>query len=771
MVKGVRQGETLKVCNHILIGGIVQGVGFRPFVYNLAAKYGLRGWVRNSPAGVEMDVEGDPGTLDDFCRELQHNPPRLARIESFRRTKVPPRGYQSFKIVESERAKTRQVLVPPDVAACAECLQEVGDPSDRRYLYPFTNCTNCGPRFTIIEGIPYDRERTAMKVFAMCHECLSEYESPADRRFHAQPNACPRCGPEVTLVDREGVRVKGSWVEVLTSLILEGKIVAVKGLGGFHLACDARSEEAVEKLRRRKHRPDKPLAVMCRDLAAAKKYCQVDKRELEALTSPEAPIVILARKEGERLARGLAPKMKTLGVMLPYTPLHSLLFDDRLEVLVMTSGNRSELPLAASNQEALEDLGEIADYFLLHNRRIVNRCDDSVVRVVGGEVHPVRRSRGYVPRPVPVPNFAKGSGFCVLGTGGEMKNTFCLLKGSEAFLGPHIGEVGYEETLAHYRSALERLTNLLEAEPSVVAHDLHPGYRLTRIAGELGQGKETRTVGVQHHHAHLASCMGENGLVGEVIGVICDGTGYGTDGKLWGMEILSGGYASFRRHYHLAYTPMPGGEAAVRNPWRLAVGFLGHHFGSEGFMLAREVFPKRRKEIEFLRRQMETGLNCPDTSGCGRLFDAVSAILGLCEVATYEGQAAVELGELVLDLEGDGVVYPFHLGKGTIDPTGLLRGVVEDYLDGVDPALVAFRFHATVARMLAEAALETRKETGLDTVVLSGGVFQNPVLFSGLKQHLEEAGMEVYYHRLVPANDGGLALGQALVGRAKVGGD
>jgi hydrogenase maturation protein HypF len=749
--------ESGKIINYrVKVEGIVQGVGFRPFVFNLAYKYGLKGWVLNSVTGVTLEIEGEKAVVAAFLKELEYNPPRLARITSISFTLQDLKGYESFEIIKSDCKGEKEVLISPDVAICDDCRQDILNPLERRFHYPFTNCTNCGPRFTIIRDLPYDRERTSMSAFPMCRECKQEYNDPGNRRFHAQPNACPECGPSVSLVDRNGKEVSGNWAERFRQFILAGKIIAVKGLGGFHLACDARNALAVQELRQRKRRPAKPLAIMCRDLDTVKKYCLVSSQEAQVLLSPAAPIVVLERRPGSPLPDNLAPNLKSLGVMLPYTPLHLLLFDGEVEALVMTSGNLSGQPLVKDNNEALARLKEVADYFLLHNRGIENRCDDSVVKVVDGELQFWRRSRGYAPAPVEIPVPSKE--LSVLGTGGEMKNTFCLVKGNQAFLSQHIGEMSSEECAAAFHESLDSLSRLLNITPQVIACDLHPNYRISRLAREL---PAEQLIAVQHHHAHLASCMADNGLQEEVIGIICDGTGYGTDGCIWGLEILRGDFCTFRREIHLDYVPMPGGEMAVRQPFRMALAYLYRYFGEAGMERYRKFIPCSEQEIEMVSKLLQSKFNSPLTSSCGRFFDVVAALLLNCRENTYEGQAAVDLAELVHG--GYSESYPFEMQEGVFYPAGVLAGILRDLKRGTDKALIATKFHNTLVEMVCKGVAEVRARSGLNKVVLSGGTWQNPYLLVMTRRKLKELGFDVYCHRLVPTNDGGLALGQAAI--------
>ena len=761
----------LKGCR-ITISGVVQGVGFRPFVYHLAGKWGIKGSVQNAAAGVVILAEGLPGALEGFAAALRDESPALARIKEYHRVEQAPVGYPRFSILPSAAPATPErldALVPPDVAICPDCVQDVFNPADRHYRYPFTNCTNCGPRFTIINRLPYDRPKTAMAAFPMCGRCAGEYHNPADRRFHAQPVACPDCGPQVTLTDQQGNPVgdRDNWPETAAALLATGKILALKGLGGFHLVCDAHNRQALQTLRQRKGRKAKPFAVMCRDLDTAQKYCLVGAPERVLLTAPAAPIVILSKRLNPALAlpEELAPGTDTLGVMLPYTPLHLLLCGVASDVLVMTSGNYSNLPLVKDNRQALAELGSIADYFLLHNREIVSRCDDSLVRVIDGERYFYRRSRGYVPEPLTVPVEDAGAPV-ILGIGGEMKNSFCLLKGNQAFMSAYIGEINCLEGEDNLRESVAHLQRLLGAVPEQIAYDLHPDYASAAIARQMpAEGYAA----VQHHHAHLAACMADNGLANQkVIGVILDGTGYGSDGKLWGFEILSGDYLDFERQAHLAYVPLPGGEAAVRQPWRTAVAYLLTLLGEPGKESARYLFPD--KNIDIIASMIRNQINTPLSSGCGRLFDAVAAILGVCLENSYEGQAAAELGALLPAAwltdpaaQPEWRPYPFTLAEGEIRLPQMLAAIVTAQKNKEPVAGIALRFHQTLASVVVEAAIAAARDTGCRQVVLSGGTWQNPHLLVWCKKLLAERGYQVLYHRHTPANDGCIALGQAMV--------
>lgn len=761
----------------INLEGVIQGVGFRPFVYKLAQEYHLQGFVYNSGKGVVIEVEGQQAALDNFLTQLIQQPPALATISGTQIERIQPIGRTSFEIVHSQGGVGKKVLIPPDVALCPDCRRELLDPHDRHFHYPFTNCTNCGPRFTIVRDLPYDRAQTSMAEFPMCDQCAEEYHNPADRRFHAQPVACPVCGPQLAIVGRDGRiiagQIAGQWAEQFRDLIREGQILALKGLGGFHLTCDALNEQAVAELRKRKRRPAKPLAVMARDLDVIRKYCRLTSAEAQVLQSLAAPIVILDKESsGHQLPELLAPGVNTLGVMLPYTPLHMLLFDEQIELLVMTSGNASGLPLAKDNDEAIEQLNQIADSFVLHNRPIINRCDDSLVRLNGEEVQLYRRSRGYVPQYLTVP--AHNTGLKVLGLGSEMKNTFCLLKENRAFLSQHIGEMESLENIQNYLTSLENFQRLTDIVPQVCGYDSHPDYQVSQLVPQL----PCPAIPVQHHHAHLASCMAENGLEDKVLGLILDGTGYGLDGNLWGFEILAGDYLEFERLIQLRYLPLPGGDGAVRNPWRTAIAYLEQAFGSEAELYVDRLFPEYRADSPVILNMLRQRINTPLASSCGRLFDAVAALLGVCRQNTYDGQAAIELGELAAAectaVTAETAVtaatlscYPFEITEQVLDPSPAIREIVDQLQQGIAKTTIAARFQLTIVKMLTTAAEIAREKTGLNQVVLSGGSWQNQLMFNQTRQTLQDKKFQVYYHTKIPANDGGLALGQAMIARRR----
>lgn len=753
----------------IHISGVVQGVGFRPFIYTLASRHGLCGWVRNTSAGVEIEVEGQAEALDAFVVAIRAEAPPLSRIETVTVQQIPANGYTRFEIQHSQAVEGAYQPISPDVATCDECLGEVFNPADRRYRYPFTNCTNCGPRFTIIRDIPYDRPQTTMAPFTMCPECQREYDDPLDRRFHAQPNACPVCGPHLELLPSPTLGKPAEWdglpadpIAATRRLLRAGCVVAIKGLGGFHLACDATNAQAVHTLRMRKGRAAKPFAVMMPDLEAVREVCEVSAEAAAALQGAERPIVLLPLRPGGPIAGEVAPGLRELGVMLPYTPLHHLLLErapDFPIALVMTSGNYSEEPIATDNDDALQRLGPLADAFLLHNRAIHIRCDDSVVRADANGVMPLRRSRGYAPYPIPLPFDAPP----LLATGAELKNTFCLARDQYAFMSQHIGDLSNYEALRSYEHSIAHLERLFRVQPEIIAHDMHPDYLATRYALR----RPEQRLAVQHHHAHLASCLAEHKIPpGQpAIGVIFDGTGLGPDGAIWGGEILIGEYNGYHRFAHLRYVPLLGGDAATLRPYRMALA----HLWSAGLPWEDDLPPVQTvsaQEKTILRQQLERRLNAPPTSSMGRLFDAVAALAGVLQEVTYEAQAAIWL-EACADPDERGA-YPFDIGHDEsgayqFDPAPLFAALLRDLRAGVPVAVLAARFHNGVAQMVCEACARARAEIGLTTVALSGGVFQNGTLLRITRQGLERDGFTVLVHRLVPPNDGGLALGQAAV--------
>ena len=750
------------------INGIVQGVGFRPFIYQLASRHRLKGEVANTATGVTLILEGTEIGILQFLADLPAKKPPLAHIVEIKQTPAPVKGFTSFSIVKSRDSAVRATLISPDVRVCDDCLAEMRDPADRRFGYPFINCTNCGPRYTIIDDIPYDRPKTSMRHFTMCSRCQAEYDDPDNRRFHAQPNACPDCGPRVSLCDAAGKRfVSDDPIAEAAGRIKAGRIVAVKGLGGFHLAVDAVNAKAVERLRRRKHREEKPFALMCADLAQIRAIARVSDAEEALLASLQRPIVLLKKRAHTPIADAVAPRNRYFGIMLPYTPLHHLLLDAGFTALVMTSANLSEEPIAIDNAEALARLGQIADDFLVHDRDIYLRSDDSIVRHSAGHPRLIRRSRGYVPMPV----FLKDELPPVLACGAELKSTVCLTRGRQAFVSQHIGDLENRATDDFLRLTVDHLERILDIEPQWVACDLHPDYMSTRYAAERG---DVPCIAVQHHHAHIAACMAENQADGPVIGLSFDGTGLGTDGTIWGGEVLLADYHGFTRAAHLNPVPMPGSAAAIKEPWRMALSHLRAAFGEDmdglDLPLARFADPQQRR---VLLQMMEKGINSPPTSSLGRLFDAVAAIIGLRGTVAFEGQAAMEL-EMIADGNEAGR-YEFTWGEnagGAIAIAGdaLIRDVVRDAAAGVAPAAISARFHNTLIVLFDQLCRHLRTRTGIDRVALSGGVFQNDRLLVGLTRALKKSGFDLLTHRLVPANDGGLSLGQAVVAAAQAGG-
>jgi hydrogenase maturation protein HypF len=753
-----------RTARRIDVRGVVQGVGFRPFVYGLARRWGLTGWVCNTSSQVEIWAEGPAGFVEDFYGALESEAPPLARIESITWREVLPCDHSQFQIRESVKEESSYQLISPDIATCQACLRELSDPRDRRYRYPFTNCTNCGPRFTIIEDIPYDRARTTMRDFQMCPQCQAEYDDPSDRRFHAQPNACPTCGPRLQLADGQGDEIYcDDVISEAVGMLLDGKSLAIKGLGGFHLACDGTNARAVRVLRDRKRRPSKPLAVMMPDMEMVLAHCQVTPEADSLLRSPQSPIVLLPWQASSTVAREVAPGLGHLGVMLPCTPLHHILLREMGRPLVMTSGNLSEEPIAKDNPEALERLGSLADAFILHDRAIYARYDDSVLFVprVDDEPfpQPIRRSRGYAPFPVRL-SFPVSP---ILAVGAELKSTFCLARDRYAFVSPHIGDLENVETLEHFESSVELYKRLFRLEPQVVTHDLHPDYLSTRYAMEV---HGVRLVPVQHHHAHIMSVLLDNGWhpqEGAVLGVAMDGTGYGQDGHIWGGEFMKVDSRGFQRLGHLEYLPMPGGDTAIRKPYRLAIGYTYALLGRDPIdsLQPGDFTPE---ELELILAQVDRGLNAPLTSSCGRLFDAVSALLGVRREISYEAQAAVELEAISTAGRPATESYPFPLeecGQGwVIRLRDMWEGLLADQVREHPVADLGMRFHQTVIQMLVAGCLRAAGETGLRRVALSGGCFQNRLLLEGAIGELRQAGFEVMLHRQVPTNDGGIALGQ-----------
>jgi hydrogenase maturation protein HypF len=768
----------------IRISGVVQGVGFRPTVWRLARECGVAGRVWNDAEGVVIHAWGPQESLNELVRRLHFEPPPLARIERIERSALADAGEvpDDFRIMGSRRGEPR-TDVAADAATCSACLAEIRDPADRRHRYPFTNCTHCGPRLSIVRAIPYDRANTSMAAFPMCARCKAEYEDPADRRFHAQPNACSGCGPHVWLTDAAGRTLPpdagADAIETAARLIRAGRIVAIKGIGGIHLACDAGNAEAVERLRTRKHRYHKALALMARDLDMVARFATVSTQEAALLHDRAAPIVVL-EAAGEALAPGIAPGQHTRGFMLPYTPLHHLLMQDMTRPVVLTSGNRSDEPQAIDNADARRRLGGIADSFLLHDREIVNRLDDSVLRVADGRPRFLRRARGYAPRPILMPEAFAGAG-AVLAMGGELKNTFCLLKEGRAVVSQHIGDLEDALTLRDYRHNLELYRRLFDHRPACIAVDAHPDYLSTRVGRELAQAAELPVLEVQHHHAHIVSCLAEHGRPPDarpVLGIALDGLGFGADGGFWGGEFLRADYLGFRRLARFQPVVMPGGTRAMREPWR---NTWAHLVCAIGWERVRDRYAAldivrflESRPLQILSRMAEAHLNSPPASSCGRLFDAVAAALGVCrESAAHEGQAAIELEALAAPefRAQQQSAYPHEVreeGMRTLSWSPLWEALLEDLRRAIAPALIAARFHQGLARAVAATAEDLCRLHALDTVVLGGGVFQNRLLLEGIAERLRAAGVEVLAPVSLPANDGGLSLGQAAVAAARL---
>jgi hydrogenase maturation protein HypF len=782
--------ERLRVTIH----GAVQGVGFRPFVYRLATELSLRGWVLNSSQGVFIEVEGERPVLETFLLHLEWEKPPQAIVQSLEFSFLDPVGYPDFVIRHSEEVGEKTVLILPDIATCPECRREVWDSNDRRYRYPFTNCTHCGPRFTIIRALPYDRPNTSMTHFPLCPDCRREYEAPLDRRFHAQPVACPVCGPRVALYSgdehfQSARHLTGDEaIREAARVVREGRILAMKGLGGFLLIADARNEAAVQRLRERKHREEKPFALLYPSLELIKEHCFVSPLEERVLTSPESPIVLLRRREQKPgfskkpgfygVCEAVAPGNPYLGVMLPYTPLHDLLMQELGFPVVATSGNRSDEPICIDENEARERLGDIADLFLIHNRPIVRHCDDSVVRVVLGQELVLRRARGYAPLPV----LLKHEIPPILAVGAHLKNTIALSVRRQVFLSQHIGDLDTPEACAAFERVIADFLRLYEVEPVAIAHDLHPDYFSTQWARKVADGHVGASLAdvlplripVQHHHAHLASCLAENEVEGPVLGVTWDGTGYGTDGTVWGGEFLWGDTSGFERVAHLRPFRLPGGEAAVREPRRAALGVLWEHFGPEALEWEdlAPVAAFTPSERRLLRQMLERGVNSPITGSAGRLFDAVTALVGLRQEVRFEAQAAMMLEYAVDEMVTD--AYPLPMTNDQIanrkslilDWGPLLEALLADLRRGVPVGVMAARFH----NALVEGIVAVARTLGMERAALSGGCFQNRILLEQAYRRLTEAGVRVYVHQRIPPNDGGIALGQVAVATQRLGG-
>lgn len=741
----------------INIQGIVQGVGFRPFIFNLADSHQLSGFVSNNPQGVIIEIEGNSYKINQFVNDIKLKAPPIAVITDINSQQIAPTGVTGFSITKSTHNEKISTLISPDVAVCDDCLHELFDPNDRRYHYPFINCTNCGPRYTIINNIPYDRPYTSMKNFKMCADCQAEYDDPTNRRFHAQPNACPKCGPQVKLFDsKQKLQNVDNVITTTREKLKDGKITAIKGLGGFHLAVDATNNDMVQRLRKLKGRDEKPFAIMVRNLAIARQLCQISKDEEKSLKSIVAPILLLKKMPDCQIAESVAPGNEYLGMMLPYTPLHHVLFEKLDIPLVMTSANYSEEPICIDNDEAFERLKSIVDYFLIHNRDIYLRSDDSVAIHLANKLRYLRRSRGIVPQPI----FVKSAGSPVLAVGGELKNTVCLLKDDKAIVSQHIGDLENIEAYNFFKMTIEHLQRIFDVKPELIIHDMHPQYFSTQWAKER---PDIQTIAVQHHHVHLAACMAENQLTEPVIGIIMDGTGYGTDGTIWGGEILIGDYTNFDRFAHFEPMPLPGGDTAIKSPWRTAVSYLHKTFDSS---MPNLPFIGNHN-IEPIIEMVDKNINSPLTSSCGRLFDAVAAMSGGRQTIRYEAQAAIELMQAFETTN----VRPFSFeieqkeNHREILLQPIVRSLVRSIQNNESFSKISSRFHTTLIQIYLEVAKDARAETGIDQIVLSGGVFQNMILFEHTILALKKENFKVYTHSQVPTNDGGISLGQAMIGR------
>lgn len=753
----------MKIRKNIIIKGIVQGVGFRPFIHKLVQNYNLSGWVLNSNQGVEIEIEGKTGEINNFIDDIKKKFPPLARIEKIEVNELPLIGYKEFSIKKSiVKEENSFVLVSPDISICKDCLQELFDRHNRRFRYPFINCTNCGPRFSIIKDIPYDREKTTMSTFKMCPQCQSEYENIENRRYHAQPNACADCGPQVSLYQNKKKLEDIDPIEEAVKLLKKGKIVAIKGLGGFHLACDAANNKAVARLRRIKNRETKPFALMSPDLEKINQYCEVNKKEEEWLINKSRPIVLLKKKKNNLISPLVAPNNNYLGVMLPYTPLHYLLLKDNFIALIMTSGNITDQPIIGDNLEALEKLDGIADFFLLYNRDIFNRCDDSVIKIINDDNVFFRRSRGFVPHPIILDFKLKE----VLALGGELKNTISFSKENYIFLSQYLGDLKSVETLEFFKESITSFKEMFKVKPEIIACDLHPDYLSTQYAEEIKVKEGLKIVKVQHHHAHIVSCMAENNVKEKVIGVAYDGTGYGDDGNIWGGEFLLCDLKKYFRVGHLKYYPLPGGDKAIVEPWRMAYSYLYSIYGPRAKKIDID-FNHRMDydKLSIIEKMIDKNINSPLTSSCGRLFDAASSLIGIRDEISYEGQAAMELESFCAS--GIKERYNFCICKEgeefIIDPQEIFIDIIKDLKKRLNKKVMAAKFHNTVAEFTVDLCGKIKEDTGINEIALSGGVFQNRYLTEKIIFLLEKDDFQVYTQRKVPPNDGGISLGQAVV--------
>lgn len=760
----------------IKVEGIVQGVGFRPFVYNLAKSKNLCGWVNNNSEGVYIDIEGNERNLDSFISELKTNPPPLSKIKNIIIEEKSLCSFISFDIKESVKDDSKITLISPDIATCNDCINDISDPNNRRYRYPFTNCTNCGPRFSIIKSIPYDRDKTTMSKFPMCNECSYEYTDPSNRRFHAQPNACFECGPKLFICDNLGNNIsinidKLLWVQ---NSLKEGKIFAIKGLSGFHLVCDAKNTDTINLLRKRKNRPHKPFAVMAKNIETVRTYCKLNAKEEEILTGIKKPILLLNRNDSYNLPDNLAPNQKTLGVMLPYTPLHKMLLSDDVDILVMTSANIHGHPLEYTNEHALKNLSSLVDYFVFHNRDIYIPVDDSVSKVFENEERLIRRARGYVPEPLVYDNVKP-----ILACGSNMKNTFCISKENFLFLSQHNGDLENIETIEHYKNNINHFSSIFGFNPQYVACDLHPDYASTIFGSNLN----LPVIMVQHHHAHIVSCMVENNINSKVIGIAFDGTGYGTDNKIWGGEFFICSLKNFDRAAHLEYVKMPGGEKAIEEPWRMGISYIYNSIIQnkeyENVNVINTLVKNKFKPIfteytDFIINMIEKEINSPETSSIGRFLDAVSAIIGVRHTITYEGQAAIEL-ENIIDTTCK-EAYPYEIvfnvnekeSKYIIKLSKTISMLLIDKLNNIPHGLMAAKIHNTIIDFTTNLCVLLRRDTNINAIVLSGGVFQNSYLLEQISHQLKKLSFDVYTHKKFPPNDGGIALGQIVIANENI---
>ena len=745
------------IAKKIVVKGIVQGVGFRPFIYKNATKNNLKGFVNNTSKGVFIEVEGYEEDITSFIEEIKHKPPVLSKVTDIKIIDKEIEGYTNFKIIESKEEEEAITLLSPDIATCDDCLADISDVNNRRYRYPFTNCTNCGPRFSITKKVPYDRENTTMDVFQMCSECREEYNDPLNRRFHAQPNGCSKCGPRVYICNKEGNEIiSNDPIKDIAKEIKNGKIVAIKGIGGFHLACDAKNKEVINELRKRKKRPRKPLAVMMRDIETVKKYCDVNELEERILLGNKKPILLLDKKRNSLLPKELTNYQNgKLGVMLPYTPVHHILFSEDIDILVMTSANISGEPMVYKNHEAIEKLKGIADFYLMNNRHIYIPIDDSVSRVILGKERVLRNARGYAPKSMEIKDMAYS-----IALGANSNNTFAIANNENIFFSNYIGDLANYNTWQHYINSLEHMKGIYKIDPKSYFYDLHPNFYQNELLKEI----KTKKIGIQHHHAHIVACMAEHSLEEEVIGIAFDGTGYGIDGKLWGGEFFICDKERFKRLAHLNYVALPGGEGAIREPWKIAISYLYDIFKEDYAAYVPKHLQEKKHQI--ITEIIKKDINSPKASSIGRLFDAVAALLGFDAKITFQGEAAIDLENLCCRDDQSFYQYNISLEDGIyiIDCKPLIKSVVIEVIDGIDKELIARRFHNTIIKFTIELCEILRKEYNLSSVVLSGGVFQNEILLINIYKELIKRDFKVYIHEQIPANDEGISIGQMIIG-------